>query len=66
MSTPQGRLDDIIRPRVSDVCGKQCYDKKGALTVKNDRERRGAANLRIYECQVCNAWHLTSQEKRSR
>lgn len=40
---------------------KQSYDKRGAQTVKNQRERNSGTSLRIYECEFCNHWHLTSK-----
>ncbi len=39
-------------------CGKQVYDKKGALTVVN-RRRENGAKLRAYPCMECNGWHVT-------
>lgn len=41
--------------------GKVCYDKKGALTVKNNRFRQDHIVLRLYECWQCKHWHLTSR-----
>jgi hypothetical protein len=45
------------RPLVVKCDGKICYDKKGAVTVKNLREREGAGPLRIY--QHGDHWHIT-------
>lgn len=43
-------------------CNKKViYDKKGAVTAKNKREKDGGMELRIYPCKFCNGWHLTSQ-----
>lgn len=41
--------------------GKMVYDKKGAMTVKNSRFKREHVELRIYECQYADHWHVTSQ-----
>lgn len=52
--------------------GKACYDKRGAQTVKNIREKEDGIDLRIYQCPLCNMWHLTkilnwlSKEKHGR
>ena len=51
--------------------GKICYDKREAETVRNVRlkPQRGRGKrkrsktpkfLRIYECEHCGCWHLTS------
>lgn len=52
------------------MCRKMCYDKKTALTVLNERKRKGkkwAKEIRIYKCPTCegNVWHLTSMEEYS-
>jgi hypothetical protein len=43
--------------------GKPCYDKKTAVTAKNKRYKQDHVVLRIYNCENCNCWHLTSQQK---
>lgn len=48
------------------VCRKQQFDKKTALTILNERKsnrRKYAKECRIYECPICNKWHLTSMEE---
>ena len=46
----------------SDFCqGKKCYDKKGAQTAKNKRFKDSHTELRIYQCPICDYWHLTSK-----
>ena len=48
-------------------CGKNCYDKKGATSAANQIFKRGPRRrnkpkaLRIYHCEKCNAWHITSK-----
>ena len=48
-------------------CGKTCYDKKGAASAVNHIARRGPRHrnkpkaLRIYHCERCNRWHLSSK-----
>lgn len=41
--------------------GKPCYDKKTAVTAKNQRWDEDHIKLRIYPCPHCRAWHLTSK-----
>lgn len=44
-------------------CGKKVrYDKKGATTAKNLRQKFDKSYLRIYECYRCGGWHLTHKE----
>ena len=51
-------------------CYKQCYTKKQALTILNERKSMGkkwAKEVRVYECPICiknreeSVWHLTSK-----
>ena len=47
-------------------CYKQCYTKKQALTILNERKSMGkkwAKEVREYFCPKCNAHHLTSWEE---
>ena len=45
-----------------DFCnGKPCYDKKSAMSAKNKRFKEDHIKLRIYHCDECNHWHLTSK-----
>jgi len=39
--------------------GKMCYDKRGALTVKNEIRKERGIELRAYQCPDCNGWHLS-------
>jgi hypothetical protein len=39
--------------------GKQCYSKKVAETLKNKKWVEESVELRIYQCPICNFWHLT-------
>jgi len=58
---------EIFEPLEHKTCnGKKCYDKKGAMTVKNKRYKESHQYLRIYPCEFCGMWHLThhSFEKR--
>lgn len=57
--------------------GKACPDKiryrdqLGAelallrIRRKADRKKRAKSPVRVYECQVCQGWHTTSQEKKT-
>jgi len=48
--------------RETGGCGKICFDKKTAQTKKNWLEKKGRQKfLRIYQCDMCNAWHLTKR-----
>lgn len=40
-------------------CGKVSFDKKSALTKKNDFGKRGNGAMRIYQCDQSDFWHLT-------
>jgi len=55
-----------MRPRevfdTPEKCrGKTIFDKKGALTSKNDRYKKDHVKLRVYQCPDCNHWHLSSR-----
>lgn len=44
-------------------CGKVCFDKRGAQTRRNELIKHGREKyLRIYQCDLSNAWHLTKKE----
>lgn len=47
--------------------GKKKYRKRDAETARNLQMRMGSDPLRIYQCNTCGFWHLTSKiyEKRS-
>ena len=50
--------------RVLSYCrkyGKPMYDKRGAETAKNHRYEMQHVRLRIYQCDYCDYWHLTSK-----
>lgn len=43
--------------------GKNCYEsEREARRVRNLRERL-VQKLRVYQCDLCHYWHLTSEEK---
>ena len=46
--------------------GKKRYDKKSAQTARNYLGRNGKKGLKIYQCDNCNGWHLTSHETPNR
>ena len=48
-------------PPVARCGSKIIYDKKGAQSAKKHREGSGSPDLRIYECNHCKGWHLTSK-----
>ncbi len=48
-------------------CTKKGYDLRTARTALNSRMRDGHRErspdfLRIYQCEKCNAWHLTHRK----
>jgi len=46
------------------MCNKQNFDKKTAQTALNERKTKGkqwSREKRIYYCEYCNKWHLTSK-----
>lgn len=46
----------------SQYCeGKVIYDKKSAISARNARYREDHVELRVYHHELCNGWHLTSQ-----
>lgn len=50
------------RRRPIGECGKVQFDKKTAQTKKNYLLKIGTERyLRIYNCPICNAWHLTKR-----
>lgn len=57
------RRDKPVYEKLDYCNGKPSYDKKGALTAKNKRMQQDHVKLRVYQCDKCDYWHLTSQEK---
>lgn len=50
------------------MCRKMCYDKKTAQTILNERKKMGkkwAKECRIYFCESCCSYHLTSMREYS-
>jgi hypothetical protein len=46
---------------VSETCKKVIYPSRTfAKQVARRRQRRGAGKLRIYKCEECHGFHLTS------
>lgn len=45
--------------------GKVIYDKKTAITARNLRMKESHQELRVYECEKGDHWHLTKQMRRS-
>lgn len=42
-------------------CSKEKFDKKSAKTVLNHCKKEHRPECRIYFCEECVAWHLTSE-----
>ncbi len=52
------------KERIKRCClRKIAYSKKGAQTEINFLHDEGETNLRKYQCNVCNFWHLTHKPK---
>lgn len=49
-----------MKPRRPKCGTKYKYDKRGAITVRNQKLKEGVA-LRVYECNRCGMWHVTSK-----
>ena len=46
--------------------GKVCFRKRDAQTKRNTIARSGRSRtMRIYQCEHCETWHLTSQRRRN-
>lgn len=48
------------------MCKKVQFSKKEAQTALNERKTKGrqwSKEKRIYYCEYCNKWHLTSKEE---
>jgi len=46
--------------------GKRSYDKRTAVTAMNKRFAEDRQELRMYECEHGDHWHLTKQMRRER
>lgn len=49
------------------MCSKRCFSKKEASNALKDiqrhyQHRQHRKEKRIYYCDVCNCWHLSSKE----
>ncbi len=61
MSYQQAATADTSRYPIC-TCGKIALDKKSAQTKRNWLLKKGSAkDLRIYQCDFSNCWHLTKQ-----
>ncbi len=41
------------------VSSKVCFSKKDCETAVNNLYKEKGVELRIYQCESCNFWHLT-------
>ncbi len=49
------------------MCEKFCYENKWQAAASAKRqEERALKPFRVYMCNLCNKWHLSSQEKRGK
>lgn len=51
----------IVPKEYCATSGKVCYSKKDAATAANKRFEQDHEKLRIYPCNYCSHWHLTSR-----
>lgn len=57
-STPDPRQDEC---EFSEVCQKVIYPTESyARKVALSRQKKGAGKLRIYKCEECHGFHLSS------
>lgn len=63
MKGATGYTAEQMERRPRGRCGKIKFDKRTAQTKRNALEREGRERLRIYSCDECDAWHLTSKIK---
>ncbi len=56
-------MDYNPHPRQSRCkLGKVCFGKRTAATKRNFLQHRGnTKRLQIYQCTLCNVWHLTKK-----
>lgn len=53
--------------KICEFANKRCYSKKDAQTTLNyakTSKEKHKKPIRMYYCDFCNSYHLTSQEKR--
>lgn len=53
--------DDELKIKNCGPNGKTCYGKKIGETIVNRTKDRRGKELRLYQCSLCNYWHLTHQ-----
>lgn len=57
------RKKELVSSYFERVCiNKTCYSKKEAQTKRNELNRKGK-RVRVYQCQICDYWHLTHKDK---
>lgn len=56
----------MLNPSSVSCAGKKFYPKAGeAASAAKSRTRAGVAYLRVYHCQSCGGFHLTSEKPRA-
>ena len=40
------------------------YDRNDAIRVKRHMEARHGVKFRLYKCETCKMWHVTSQPEK--
>jgi hypothetical protein len=54
----------IMKQEQTCKTGKKCFDKKGAITMRNSAIRLYHAQMDVYECYYCGRWHLYTTGER--
>jgi hypothetical protein len=54
----QARRNRIRVPSLPHCGGKASYLKRNAETILNVRQRNSNKELRMYQCDKCDYWHL--------
>jgi len=59
-------MDPNQKPRSYVLCpstrrGKMIYDHQEAHRVRRRMEARNGVKFKVYKCETCKMWHITSQ-----
>jgi hypothetical protein len=55
-------MSHTIEVPIKKCRGKFCFTKKSAETTKNKLFKIKGHVVRIYQCNLCNYWHLTHKQ----
>ena len=59
-------MDNNKKPRSYSLCpstrkGKMIYDRNDGIRAKRRMEATYGVKFRLYKCETCKMWHVTSQ-----